>query len=742
MAWWWRRRGWWRPRRRWRWRRRRRRLPARRARRTVRRPRRRRTVRRRRWGRGRRRRRGFRRRYYTRRRRRWRRKRLVLTQWQPAVRRKCKIIGYLPIVWCGHGRANRNYAFHSDDLTPQPDPYGGALSTVTFSLKVLFDQHTKGLNRWTFPNDQLDLARYKGARFTFYRTKNTDWIAQYDISAPFKLDKYSCPSYHPGMLMQSKSKIIIPSWDTCPKGREKVKVKVQPPKLFIDKWYTQEDLCDVTLVSLAVSAASLTHPFGSPQTANLCTTFQVLRDPYYKAIGFSSTQQKQTEVLDWLYNNHNLWASHLTPGYLTISKVPYPNSTNTGNDNLTNAITAAEIRNWGDTNYDWYPYKIPEKLKLDSLRKQYFEWETSKAPQATSRNGMHHTWTTPTTDSYEYHLGMFSPIFIGPTRAQTKFETAYVDVTYNALLDKGVGNLVWFQYNSKADTQYVKQGCYCVLEDKPLWACFYGYSDFIQSELGPFVDTETTGLICCICPYTKPPMKSKTNPLMGYVFYDTNFGNGKWTDGRGHIETYWQCRWRPEMLFQEQVMRDICETGPFSYKDDYQNSCLVMRYQFNFTWGGNLVSQQDIRNPCKETSDTPGSSRQPRAVQVVDPTSMGPRWVFHSWDWRRGFLSDKAIRRLREKPLDYEEYSQKPKRPRIFPPTEGEEQYQQQGEDSSSEEERWPSSGEEKTQNLQQQLKLQLKRQLKMQQQLQLFREQLLKTQAGLQVNPLLYTQL
>ena len=90
---------------------------------------------------------------------------------------------------------------------------------------MLFDQHTKGLNRWTFPNDQLDLARYRGARFTFYRTKNTDWIAQYDISAPFKLDKYSCPSYHPGILMQSKSKIIIPSWDTCPKGREKVKVK-------------------------------------------------------------------------------------------------------------------------------------------------------------------------------------------------------------------------------------------------------------------------------------------------------------------------------------------------------------------------------------------------------------------------------------------------------------------------------------------------------------------------------------
>ena len=142
-------------------------------------------------------------------------------------------------------------------------------------------------------------------------------------------------------------------------------------------------------MSLAVSAASLTHPFGSPQTANLCTTFQVLRDPYYKAIGFGSTKEKQKEVLDWLYSNPNVWASHLTPGYLTVSKVPYPNTSNNGNDTVTNAITAAEIKNWGDTNYDWYPYKIPEKSKLDNLRAQYFSWETDKSPSINTKLTRH-----------------------------------------------------------------------------------------------------------------------------------------------------------------------------------------------------------------------------------------------------------------------------------------------------------------------------------------------------------------
>lgn len=116
--------------------------------------------------------------------------------------------------------------------------FGGALSTVSFSLKVLYDQHLRRLNRWSTSNDVLDLARYLGCNFWFYRDKKTDYIVQYDISAPYKLDKDSGPSYHPGVLMQAKHKILVPSFDTHPKGRAKVKVKIKPPKMFIDKWYS------------------------------------------------------------------------------------------------------------------------------------------------------------------------------------------------------------------------------------------------------------------------------------------------------------------------------------------------------------------------------------------------------------------------------------------------------------------------------------------------------------------------
>nr|UGV44146.1 MAG: ORF1 [Torque teno virus] len=754
MAWWWRTRWRWRrPRRRWRRWRARRRVPRRRARRAVRR-RRRRPVRRRRWGR-RRYRRGYRRRTWLRRRRRRPRRKLVLTQWQPQTRRKCNIIGYLPILWCGYLRSANNYAYHSDDSTKQPDPFGGALSTTSFDLKVLYDQHQRGLNRWTFPNDQLDLARYRGCQLTFYRTKATDFIGVYDISAPYKLDKYSSPSYHPGKMMFQKKKILIPSYDTNPKGPQKIKINIPPPKLFVDKWYTQEDLCDVNLVSLAVSAASFTHPFGSPLTNNPCVTFQVLDSIYYSVIGYSSSDDKKKEVLETLYSQNAYWSSHLTPYFLAGLKNPYPSSDSnftipagasiqtlatgigTNNTNKQNSITIA-----GDSNYNWYPYNVQNfKQQVHTIRAQYFSWETDKAPQATSTLGKHHTWTKPTNDYYEYHLGLFSPIFIGPTRSNKIFATAYQDVTYNPLNDKGIGNHVWFQYNTKADTQIAAQGCYCHLEDIPLWAAFYGYSDFVDNELGPFVDGETVGLVCCICPYTSPPMYRKDNPQQGYVFYDQFFGNGKWIDGRGHIEPYWLCRWRPEMLFQHMVMRDIVQTGPFSYKDESKNCVLTMKYKFKFTWGGNMVSQQTIRNPCK-TDGPSHSGRQPRDVQVVDPHTMGPRWVFHAWDWRRGYLSEGALKRLREKPLDYEAYSTKPKRPRLFPVTERGEGVQQQEGDSSSEEEKLPSFAEEETtQTIQQHLQLQLRKQQRLGEQLRLLQSHLLKTQAGLHLNPFLFIQ-
>ena len=660
---------------------------------------------------------------------------------------------------CGHLREGRNYALHSDDIVEQSTPFGGSLSTTSWSLKVLYDQHQRGLNRWSASNETLDLARYNGCKFTFYRDKKTDFIVNYDISAPYKLDKYSSPSYHPGsMMLQTKHKILIPSFETRPKGRSTVSVRIKPPKLFLDKWYTQQDLCDVNLVTFAVSAASFTHPFCPPQTDNPCCTFQVLKEFYYPIIGYSAAESKVSLVFSQtLYKHCTYYQSFLTPQFIG-QIVKLPNGTlvkdlsssfvqGFGEGSPVNKSQIDTYNNWQKTqfqtnasqHYNYCNYN-PNYEKLQWLRKYYFAWETDKNASVKPDH------ITPSVDWYEYHIGLFSPIFLSPFRSSSlEFPRAYQDVTYNPLVDKGVGNIIWFQYNTKADTQLTIPSCKCVIEDKPLWAAFYGYSDFVQQEIGPYTDAESVGFVCVICPYTKPPMKNPENPMMGYVFYDSNFGAGKWIDGSGFIPLYWQTRWRPETLFQESVMRDITITGPFSYKDDLKNTVLTAKYRFNFRWGGNLLHEQTIRNPCP-TDGHPSSGRQPREVQIVDPITVGPRFVFHSWDWRRGFLSEAALKRIREQPLDYEAYSYIPKRPRIFPPTTGDAVVQKQGESYSSEEETSHISFEEGQEPKAQQVHKHLLRHLRKQRQLglrlrQVF-EGLQKTQAGLHINPLLFNQL
>nr|UGV43916.1 MAG: ORF1 [Torque teno virus] len=749
MAYWWRRRRWpWR--RRWRRRGRRRRVPRRRYRRPLRRYRKRYTVRRRRrrGRRGRPRRRLYRRRYTLRR----KRKRLIIKQWQPNNIRKCRITGMLPMVICGHGMSANNYAIRSDDTESMKFSFGGGFSTTTFTLKVLYDQHLRGMNKWSTSNDILDLARYLGCDFYFYRDKHTDYIVQYDTAAPFTIDKDSSPNYHPGVLIKARKKVLVPSYDTHPKGRANVKIHIEPPKMFVDKWYAQHDLCDVELVSFVVSLASFQHPFCRPQTDNPCVTFQVLQNFYNSVIGNSvniSDDKYQSIFRNYLYKYGSFYQQVLVPSY--IKKITHNPDGSTGSE----IDTLNEYNNWvsgvgankfipGNTSvhYNFCTYN-PNYDNLTSLRSYYFHWETVQSVATSHFNAQHVpiTSTRPTKDFWEYRIGMFSPIFLSPYRTSPieNWPMAYRDISYNPLNDKAVGNKLWLQSIVKPDTQFSIPSCTYVLEDKPLWAMCFGYRDFIKS-VKEKQDPDFENIVCVICPYTVPPLYDEKHPLTGYVFYDSNFGNGKWLDGSGLVPVEMQSRWRPYLAFQTKVMTDIAMSGPFSYPDELKNTTINAKYKFRFKWGGNMIYQQTIKNPCTDGQD-PHSYRHPRDVQVADPITVGPRYAFHQWDWRRGWLGDKALKRMLQKPLDFEFYPIAPKRPRLFPPTEAEGEEKQEESSTSEEESILISQEETPTQLLRVQLRKQLRDQRELRVQLKHLFHQVLKTQAGVHLNPLLFIQ-
>nr|UGV43379.1 MAG: ORF1 [Torque teno virus] len=764
-SWWWQRwrRRRWKPRRR-RWRRLRRRRP----RRPLRRRRRGRRVRRRRWGR----RRGRRRRYATRRKRRTRgrnfKKKLVLTQWHPSSIRRCLIKGIVPLVICGHTRWNWNYALHSEDYTEEGRyAHGGSLSTTTWSLKVLYDEYLKHHNFWGYPNNQLDLARYKGAKFTFYRQKKTDFIVFFNRKPPFKLNKYSCASYHPGMLMQQRHKVLIPSYDTKPKGRPKITVRIKPPTLLEDKWYTQQDLCDVNLLQLVVTAADFQHPFCSPQTNTPTTTFQVLKDIYYNTMSISEPPEAYTnvnkpsesktfsaysqELENILYTRGSYWNSfhaleYLNPGISDTYNNKIFNGTSTTLSSWLTGKGNSKFQTGDSTQFGHSSYK-PTVENIKSARSAY--WTALNKPNDLAVN-----IAQAKAERFEYHLGWYSPILLSNHRSNLNFARAYQDVTYNPNCDRGVKNRIWVQPLTKPTTEFDEKRCKCVVENLPLWSAFYCYHNFVEEELGISSEMYNSCIVVVQCPYTFPPMYDKKLPNKGYIFYDPLFGNGKMPDGRGQIDVYWQQRWYPRMGTQTQVMHDITMTGPFSYHDELVSTQLTAKYTFDFMWGGNMISTQIIKNPCKDSGLEPAyPSRQRRDLQIVDPHSMGPQFSFHNWDYRRGLFGQDAIDRVSKEPRDAPEYPNPYKRPRYFPPTDRADQEQEK--DFNFQEESGASSSEESDQEVlqetqvlqfqpeqQQQLHLQLAQQQRLGEQLRFLLHQMFKTQANLHLNPYTYTQL
>lgn len=678
--------------------------------------------------------------------------------------RRCLIKGIVPMVICGHTRWSYNYALHSEDYTEEGRyPHGGSLSTTTWSLKVLYDEFLKHHNFWGYPNNQLDLARYKGAKFTFYRHKKTDFIVFFNRKPPFKLNKYSCASFHPGMLMQQKHKILIPSYDTKPKGKPKITVRIKPPTLLEDKWYTQQDLCNVNLLQLVVTAADFQHPFCSPQTNTSTTTFQVLKDIYYDTMSISeptdhyssvnnlsetnSFQSYLSKLETILYTRASYWNSFHATEYVNPNII-YKNGQKLFTDTpLTNWMTQSSDAGFltkNNTAFGNNSYR-PTEQKIKQARKAY--WDA-----LVGSNDLASNIGQAKAERFEYHLGLYSPIFLSRHRSNMNFARAYQDVTYNPNCDRGVKNRVWVQPLTKPTTEFDEKRCKCVVENLPLWSALYCYQDFVEEELGTSSEILNACLLVIQCPYTFPPMYDKKLPNKGYVCYDSLFGDGKMSDGRGQVDIFWQQRWYPRLATQIQVMHDITKTGPFSYRDELVSTQLTAKYTFDFMWGGNMISTQIIKNPCKDSGLEPTyPGRLRRDLQIVDPYSMGPQFSFHNWDYRHGLFGQDAIDRVSKQPKDDPEYPNPYKRPRYFPPTDQSIQGQEEGFNIQTR----PSSSEESDQEVLQeaqvlqfqpeqhkQLHLQLAEQQRIGEQLRFLLQQMFKTQANLHLNPYTYTQL
>lgn len=249
------------------------------------------------------------------------------------------------------------------------------------------------------------------------------------------------------------------------------------------------------------------------------------------------------------------------------------------------------------------------------------------------------------------------------------------------------------------------------------------------------------------CPYTEPMLVDRDNEDQGFVPYSKNFGNGKMPGGSANVPLTMRIRWYPILFHQLELMEELVQSGPFAYRGDEKSCVLALKYIFRWKWGGNPVSHQIVRNPCKGGTRP---RREPRSIQAADPKYVTPRLSFHSWDFRRGLFGAASIKRMSEEsgaPV----YPTGPPRKR---PKRDTDPYDSQQEENSisghlQQLQPWVHSSqevqsEEETQvptNLQEQLLQQLREQQQLRQHLQSLASQVLKIKAGYSIHPLLSSQ-
>nr|UHK06179.1 MAG: ORF1 [Torque teno midi virus] len=225
-----------------------------------------------------RRRRRRRRRYKVRR----KRAKITVKQWQPDSIKKCKIKGFGYLVAGAEGTQFYCYTNQKSEYTQPKAPGGGGFGCEQFSLEYLFKEWQAHRNVWTRTNQYLDLCRYTGCKFDFYRHRDVDFIISYDRQPPFDLNKDTYLNIHPQNMLLQRHKKILPSTATNPNGKPKITMKIKPPKQMTTKWFFQEEFCEHTLVKLQGAAIDLNYSLYGPNTQSPCLNITALNTQFYK----------------------------------------------------------------------------------------------------------------------------------------------------------------------------------------------------------------------------------------------------------------------------------------------------------------------------------------------------------------------------------------------------------------------------------------------------------------------------
>nr|UHK04849.1 MAG: ORF1 [Torque teno midi virus] len=214
------------------------------------------------------------------------------------------------------------------------------------------------------------------------------------------------------------------------------------------------------------------------------------------------------------------------------------------------------------------------------------------------------------------------------------------ELRYQPNRDTGKDNVVFLEYTTTTKIDVPSNESY-KLENLPLWLLFWGFADYM-SKLHYTDNIYTSTAICFRSKfvYGTDFLFDNTKPVL---FVSNDFIRGK-NDYGSPPTLHRRNMWIPVALHQQSAMNDICSSGPFVAHPPGKGFDLCFKYTFNFKWGGNILNPKNIVDPSKQTT-YPIPRDFLSTVQAQDPAGKAIKTQFHKWDYRRGLLTSKALKR-------------------------------------------------------------------------------------------------
>ncbi len=473
-------------------------------------------------------------------------------------------------------------------LTPSKTPCGGGFGTERFTLQYLYEQWAARANIWTKSNNYTDLCRYTGCKFTMYRHNLVDFLINYDRQPPFNMDKTTYMSLHPTQMLLGKHKRLLLSKQRKPNGKQKISFFIKPPKQMINKWFFTQQFATYDLCRISASIASFSYP-----NLGCCNENQILN------IAALNTEFYQTPH----------WATGHTEAYF-----PYPTIAR-------NALF-------------WYMSKgTPTKFKPDtttywtSIHRDtgWFAPQVLNSIKITADKGEHSKFSDPP---------IMSELPITPIR-------------YNAPKDTGDGNQVWavsILANSWAPP--TSKDSDLIVHNLPLWLSVWGLASYIRKKRGdPNILNSYIFVFKSPAIYKLPTVSTQViYPVLADTFLAGNAPyNGVMTDDYKKF-------WFPNFLQQQECINHIAKCGPYVPKLERNRDStweLPYTYCFYFKWGGPETTDQQVSNP-KDHQVYPVPDHTAERIQISNPLKQDTNTILHPWDYRRGFVTNTALKRICE----------------------------------------------------------------------------------------------